>query len=174
MTNNYIAISASSRNIPAASIPDTQQTINLTVQNAVVMQQQGSERSWYEWTGDHCQAGLGAAIQNLVAGAIIACGTMGVQYLVEKVRGNSNPVPVSSTTEEEQMLKVAAVAVAMRGKTMPGECDGLVDSNGSIKKAFAQMLAKAQDQEPNNYTAYITGAGKCQSDMIEKKHGNPS
>lgn len=114
------------------------------------------DKDWSKWASDQVQAGLGDAIKGLISGLFIGLGTTLIQTATEKIRG-STPSTVEPDTES-QILKIAILTE---------DCDTLFETSGNVKKAVFEMLAKAQNNEPNNYTRYLSGVATCKHQRMK-------
>lgn len=122
------------------------------------------KKDWGEWTTEQLQAGLGQAIQGLVAGVLMGLGNVLIQKLNEKVNGKEEHI-LSQSNVGDQELKIAIIT---------GDCDSLLDSSGSVKKAVMELLARSEKEEAQNYSTYLMGVANCRVERMKKNSGNPS
>lgn len=126
------------------------------------------QKTWSEWASDRAQLGLGHAIEQLIAGVFIGLGQIFIQKAGEMIVGtaspSSNKAPISEKDGKEvQSLKIAAIT---------GDCESLLETNGRVKEAVLNLLHKAQNEESNNYPAYLMGVSQCKAEW-KKNHMPP-
>lgn len=157
------------------SIPENKRTVpGHCVENInflIVEPQQNKD--WAEWTSDQTRAGIGAGLQNLVAGIIIGLGQALIQNGIEKIRGASpnseQKMPETKREPDIETQKIPDIETQkIKIAILSKDSETLLYPNGNVREAVWKVLATLQQEEPNNYPIYLTNSAVCQNERLKQ------
>ncbi len=125
----------------------------ITVHNAIFWNRgmpESGPHSWGEFVKGHATAGLGAAIQTIVAQSILGVGQVLGQVVALIVFGG----PSKGESKETKMLHTA-----LKIDILAGKCGDFVGKDGEVRKEVVEAIASEKD--PQTRLLLLGGVATC-------------